>query len=113
MKKVEELKKGDVVCRIGRNTSEMFVQTVGRKYITVTPYIDGGNVTKFERDTLHYADGKNTWSSIYLFLGTMKEYMEYVEAERLRSELARELSNKVSRLPMEKLLQIKEIIEKE
>lgn len=112
MKKVEELKKGDVVCRIGRNASEMFVQSVGRKYITVTPYIDGGNVTKFERDTLHYTDGKNSWGSIYLFLGTMKEYEEKLEAERLRSEIAKEVINKIQRLPMDQLLNIKEIIEK-
>lgn len=113
MKKVEELKKGDIVTKVGRDACEVYVQSVGKKYITVSPYLDDGYTTKFERNSLHYTDGKNTWMTPHLFLGTMKEYTEYLEAERSRSELARELSNKVSRLPMDKLLQIKEIIEKE
>ena len=113
MKKVEELKKGDIVTKVGRDACEVYVQSVGKKYITVAPYIDSGYTSKFERNSLQYTDGKETWMSPHLFLGTMKEYTEYLEAERLRSELARELSNKVSRLPMDKLMQIKEIIEKE
>ena len=112
MKKVEELKKGDIITKVGRDTCEVCVQSVGKKYITVGTYMDSGYTTKFERNSLHYTDGKNTWTEPYLFLGSMKEYMEHLETERLRRELKTEVSNKISELPIEKLLQIKEIIEK-
>lgn len=114
MIKKEELKKGDIICEIGHKdvVREVFVKSVGRKYIGTVPNMGNNFVTKFEYDTLDYTDGKNTWSIPHLFLGTKAEYDAYIDECKEKSELVKEIQKKIPSLSFDKLSQIKEIIEK-
>lgn len=115
MIKIEDLKKGDVICEIGSRDSitEVYVKSIGKKYIGVSSDPDSNFIKKFEKDTLHYTDGKNSWFSPSLFLGTIDEYKSQVEVEEQCRQIIRDIEHKIStRLGLNKLLQIKEIIEK-
>lgn len=117
------LKKGDKVLIVSsdflrtreENSEEVYVTTLGKKYIGVQPKdSDGkfyGTVKKFYNDERM---GMTDWGQKCLFLGTVEEY----EQEKKRARKARDLYLSVyckmrENLGWEKLEAIKTIIESE
>lgn len=120
MIKIEELKKGDLVLKVGSSLqethrtapSQMQVTAIGPKYISAV-YVDlqgetYGSPVRFQKDTLSQVD----WSQWKLFLGTRDEYQEYIEDQKQCEQLYREILQKFHRgLGLSKLQAIKDIID--
>lgn len=120
MIKIEELKKGDLVLKVGSSLQEMYrtapsqmkVTAIGSKYISAA-YVDPkgetyGAPVRFQKDTLSQVD----WSQWKLFLGTRDEYQEYIEGQKQCGQLYSEILQKLHRgLGLAKLQAIKDIID--
>ena len=117
---ISNLKKGDLVLKVGsslqethRTTpSQMQVTAIGPKYISAV-YVDPqgeayGSPVRFQKDTLSQVD----WSQWKLFLGTRDEYQEYIEGQKQCEQLYREILQKFHReLGLAKLQAIRDIID--
>lgn len=109
MKRIDELKKGDVVSCISRDSRsgnvEATVKSIGRKYITV----DGVNksYSKYERETLVCAD----WSSWELFPGTLDEYAQHLKDEHEREETIRRINRQLQKLELSQLKSLTEALQ--
>lgn len=109
MKRIDELKKGDVVSCISRDSRngnvEVTVKSIGRKYITV----DGVNVSysKYERESLLCAN----WSGWELFPGTLDEYAQHLKDEHEREETIRRINRQLQKLELSQLKSLTEALQ--
>lgn len=120
MIKREELKKGDKVLIVPnsnytRDTTidDAQVVGIGPKYITVARIWPDGSMSTWTDK--YKNDDRMTikdFSYSQLFLGTREEYKQAKELDEKTTELAREISNRISNsLGYEKLSQIKAILD--
>jgi len=107
MKRLSELKKGDVVYVYSNDTRhegvEEKVVSIGPKYITT----DGPQWRrKFEKETMTCTD----WCGWNIFLGTKAEYEDYCKKRTERNQLLNVLHNYLDSLKLDDLKKVREYI---
>lgn len=107
MKKISELKKGDVVYLYSSDSriagEERKVVSVGKKYITVDCNRDHA---RYEVETMTCVD----WCGWNIFLGTEAEYREWCQRRDERNRQLNILHNHIEGLTLEEIKKVRDFI---
>lgn len=107
MKKISELKKGDVAYLYSSDSrnkgEEVKVVSVGKKYITVDCHRDHA---RYEVETMTCVD----WVSWRIFLGTEAEYNEWCQRREERARQLNILRNHIEGLTLEQIMKVREFV---